>query len=265
MEETLQLRPKQARKLINRVMKEHARAELERDRIGECTDLAQVRQILLEAGVPRRDIKTSLEKAKHRILSRRRARRWWKVYAFVIAGGVAALGYQGFAWAGPQYDEMVAQREAVRREWAQVDTQLQRRYDLIPNLVETVSAHADHETELLTDIAEAHAGYVRAESREEKIQASYAAERSLRSVTVLGARYPQLQASQGFNRLMSELATAEDRIADRRMKYNDAVAVLNTEVQSVGGSMVAAITGIEVAEYYNPPVAADQVPVVNFD
>lgn len=176
---------------------------------------------------------------------------------------VAGLGY-GWSWMTPRYDTLVVQREGVRREWAQIDAVLQRRYDLIPNLVETVGGLAGHEDAVLTTVAQAHAGYVSATDPEERMRASYRAEQAIRGCTMLGVRYPELRSDGAFVQLMNELSRTEDELLRQRMTYNDAVADLNAALQTVDGRIMSVVAGFELADYYQPPTEAQTVPQVLF-
>lgn len=184
----------------------------------------------------------------------------------LVLGVLALLGGLGYGWAwlAPRHDTLVVQREDVRREWAQIDAVLQRRYDLIPNLVETVGGFAGHEDAVLTTVAEAHAGYVGARSREDRIRASYRAERAIRGCALLSVRYPELRSNEAFLRLMSELSRTEDELLRQRMAYNDAVADLNATLQTIDGRVVSSVAGFELAHYYEPPAEAQSVPHVQF-
>ncbi|MEM7159642.1 MAG: LemA family protein [Myxococcota bacterium] len=262
--EPIELKPKESKRLINLVIRDHRQAEAKRDRLMACNDLNTLRLILIEAGIPRHDVDATLGRFRRKIERRRRAR---KRVPYVIGALVlllTAIGYYGVGWVVPRYDQLVAQREDVRRDWAQIDTLLQRRYDLIPNLVEATRGLANHEATVLTDIADAHAGYVSARTPGAKIEASYAAERGIRACLLLGARYPELEADRAFMRLMDELTQAEDLLAQRRLTYNETVREFNTGLQTVDGRIVGALTGLELAEYYEPPSTTEAAPFVKF-
>ncbi len=262
--ESVELNENEARRLADRVFRDHKRAELKRDRLDGCTNIATVRRRLIEAGVPRRDVDATLDAERRRIERRRRAKRR---RPYIVVLGLIAVGFVAFSsirWVAPRYDTFVAEREDVRREWAQIDALLQRRYDLIPNLVETVGGFAAHEEAVLTEIADAHSGYVKARSIDARMKASYQAERAIRTCALLGARYPELKSDRTFVRLLDELTRAEDQITRQRMKYNDVVATLNADLQTFEGRMVSALTGFELAEYYSPPDETEALPNVDF-
>jgi LemA protein len=163
-----------------------------------------------------------------------------------------------------QYDELVRLREDTHREWAQIDVLLIRRYDLIPRLVATVRGYAEHEQNTLTQISEAYSGYRGASTIPQKIQASYEAERQLRSLTIWGQVHPNLKADTHFLGLMQELSDTENRIAEQRMRYNTSVSALNTKVKSFYGSLVAKVGNIDEGTYYEPPAETKAAPVVRF-
>ena len=177
---------------------------------------------------------------------------------------VGAFTYVGIRWVTPRYDELVRQREEVRKEWAQVDALLQRRFNLIPNLVRTVKGYAGHEASLIKEVADSHTGYLKARSRNARIKAAYKVERSIGRCMIWGMRFPRLKADTTFLSLMRSLEGAEDAVARQRMAYNSAVATLNTNVNSAFGGLVAGLSDIEEAAYYNPPKAAAEVPRVDF-
>jgi len=184
--------------------------------------------------------------------------------AVVLLVALGGGGYAALRWATPHYDELIKRREVVRREWAQIDALLQRRYNLIPNLVATVKGYAEHEASIIKEVADAHTGYIKARSRAGKIDASYRVESRMRVLFARCMNYPNLKADAVFIRLMGSLERAEDAITKQRMAYNSAVAELNTLAQSMIGRLVATVSGIEQAAYYNPPARTATVPKVDF-
>src|SRR5581483_4002962 len=135
-----------------------------------------------------------------------------------IVVGLAALPLTGCS-----YNRFVTQQEAIKARWAEVENQLQRRNDLIPNLVETVKGYAQHEEGVYKDIADARAQLLAARSPEETIQAANQQTTALGQLLAVVENYPQLKANEQFNRLMDELAGTENRISVERMRYNEAV------------------------------------------
>jgi LemA protein len=187
-----------------------------------------------------------------------------KLLGLLLIGGLVA----GAVVVGPpvisQYDELVRLREDTNREWAQIDVLLIRRYDLIPRLVATVKGYAEHEQSTLQNIAQAYSGYTQASTISQKIQASYEAERQLRSLSLWGQLHPNLKADTHFLALMQQLSETENRIAEQRMRYNLSVSALNTRVKSFYGSMVARVGKIDEGTYYEPPEESKQAPQVRF-
>jgi LemA protein len=154
--------------------------------------------------------------------------------------------------------------EGVKAQWAQVENQLKRRYDLIPNLVETVKGYAKHEKELFENIANARTKYFQAGTVKDKVQAANQLEGFLSRLLVLREAYPQLKANQSFLKLQDSLEGTENRIAVERKRYNDAVRELNTFIRTFFGRFFAAFAGISNAEYYEIPEAEKETPKVEF-
>jgi LemA protein len=165
----------------------------------------------------------------------------------------------------PTYDELVGLRENVAKEWAGVDAHLQRRYDLIPNLVEVAKAAAAHESNVFVEITAARERYVTATTVSERIEASYRTEIVLRRMAmVVHGSYPTLEAIGRFADLMRTLERTEDRLLAQRIRYNEAVKAFNTRQKSIGGRFVSTFTSFEPATYYDPPALAKEPPVVTF-
>src|ERR1700720_4749610 len=163
-------------------------------------------------------------------------------------------------------NQMAVKREAVNAAWAQVDVVLQRRADLIPNLVETVKGFATHETEVFSDIAKAREGYMNATNPTDKIAANSQLEASLAKVLVLTENYPQLKSNENFLRLQDELAGTENRIAIERRRYNETVQDYNTFIALFPNSLVASMSGFARNDaYFKADEGARQVPKVNFE
>jgi LemA protein len=163
-------------------------------------------------------------------------------------------------------NQMAIKREAVNASWAQVDVVLQRRADLIPNLVETVKGFAHHETEVFTEIAKAREGYMNATTPADKIAANNKLEASLAKVLVLTENYPQLKSNENFLRLQDELAGTENRIAVERRCYNEAVQDYNTYISLFPNSFIAGMSGFTRNDaYFKTEEGARQAPKVNFN
>jgi LemA protein len=163
-------------------------------------------------------------------------------------------------------NQMAVKREAVNAAWAQVDVVLQRRADLIPNLVETVKGFATHETEVFTEIAKAREGYMNATTPADKIAANNRLEASLAKVLVLTENYPQLKSNENFLRVQDELAGSENRIAVERRRYNETVQDYNTYISLFPNSLVASFGGFTRNDaYFKTDEGARQAPKVNFN
>ncbi|HXE81675.1 MAG TPA: LemA family protein [Vicinamibacterales bacterium] len=165
---------------------------------------------------------------------------------------------------GCSYNRFVSQEEAIKAQWAQVENQLQRRNDLIPNLVETVKGYAAHEKEVFENIAQARARLAGATTPEETIAAANAQSAALARLLAIVENYPQLKANEQFNRLMDELAGTENRIAVERMRYNERVQEYNTLRRQFPSNITAGIFGFKEYPFFEAPESAKQVPKVNF-
>jgi LemA protein len=163
-------------------------------------------------------------------------------------------------------NQMVVKREAVNAAWAQVDVVLQRRADLIPNLVETVKGYAVQEQTVYGEIAAARAALVGAKTPAEKIAANGQLDSALSRLLVIVENYPQLKSNENFMRLQDELAGTENRIAVERKRYNDAVQDYNTYIALFPNSLVASFAGFTRNDaYFKTEEGARQAPKVNFD
>jgi LemA protein len=184
-----------------------------------------------------------------------RTTRWLTISVVLLSSTLTGCGY----------NRLVSLREAINGAWAQVDVQLQRRNDLIPNLVEVTKGYAKHETEIFEAVANAHARMLSAGGqRDQTIAAAQDMSSALSRLLALSEKYPDLKADQQFARLSDELAGTENRIATERGRYNDAVREYNTLVQSFPTTLVARVTGFTVQKYFEAPEAVKQVPSVKF-
>ncbi len=162
-------------------------------------------------------------------------------------------------------NEMVTQKEAIKNAWAQVDTALQRRADLIPNLVETVKGFATQERTVFSDIAQARAAMAGARTPAERIAANDQLSGALARLLVVVENYPQLKSNENFLRLQDELAGTENRIAVERRKYNEVVQTYNTTIQLFPNNLVAAFSGFQREDaYFRATESAREVPKVKF-
>ncbi len=184
--------------------------------------------------------------------------------AIAIIGIIVLIGIGLIGWGVGQYNKVVSMDEQVKAQWAQVENQLKRRYDLIPNLVETVKGYAKHEKEIFENLAEARTKYFQSNTVKDKIQSSIALEGALSRLLLLRETYPQLKANENFLKLQDSLEGTENRIAVERKRYNDAVQSLNTYRRTVYGVIFASIAGVSEATYYRIPEAQKEAPQVKF-
>jgi LemA protein len=179
----------------------------------------------------------------------------------LLALGVALMT----PWlAGCSYNRFVSQEEAIKTQWAQVENQLQRRNDLIPNLVETVKGYAAHEEGIFKEIADSRAKLLAAKSPEETIQAANQQTTALGRLLAVVENYPNLKANEQFNRLMDELAGTENRLAVERMRYNEKIQEYNTSRRQFPANLTAKLFGFKEYPYFQAPPEAKQAPKVNF-
>ena len=175
----------------------------------------------------------------------------------------AAIGLSGCS-----YNRFVGQEEAIKTQWAQVENQMQRRNDLIPNLVETVKGVAQQERDVFGQIAESRAKLAGAQSTagptDQKIQASNEMSSALSRLLVVVENYPQLRSNESFNRLMDEIAGTENRLGVERMRYNERVQEYNTSRRQFPSNVTAGIFGFKEYPLFNAPPEAERVPKVDF-
>ena len=162
------------------------------------------------------------------------------------------------------YNNLVTLDEGVKAAWAQVENQLQRRYDLIPNYVETVKGYAAHEKDVLVKVTEARSRVAGAGSVNEKIEANNQLSSSLSRLLVVIERYPQLKANTNFLRLQDELAGTENRIAVERRRYNETVKTYNIKIRRFPNNIVAGMFGFEKAAFFEVPKERQEAPKVKF-
>ncbi|GBE04345.1 MAG TPA: LemA family protein [Nitrospirae bacterium] len=182
----------------------------------------------------------------------------------IVVGIILLIGFMTFSWFRTGYDNVVAMDENVTGKWAQVENQLKRRYDLIPNLIETVKGYAKHEKELFENIANARTKYFQAGSVKGKLAASGQLEGFLSRLLVLREAYPELKANQNFLKLQDSLEGTENRVSVARMRYNESVQMLNTYIRTFFGRFFASLAGVSSAEYYEIPKGEEAAPKVNF-
>lgn len=176
---------------------------------------------------------------------------------------VAAL-LLGAQMSGCGYNTLVGQKEAIGGQWSQIENQLQRRNDLIPNLVEATKGYAAHESEIFNGIAKARAALLGAQTREAQMAASNEISSALGRLLAIAEAYPQLKADAQFTRLSDELAGTENRISNERRRYNELVQAYNTGVKSLPTSLWAGWFGFQPERYFEVPKEAQAVPKVKF-
>ena len=163
------------------------------------------------------------------------------------------------------YNTLVREQEGIEESWAQVENVLQRRYDLIPNLVNTVKGYASHERELFQEVTRLRSQWGAAKGVNEKVAAAKGLEGALSRLMVVVERYPELKANQNFLALQDELAGTENRIAVERRRYNQVIRQYNIAVRGFPSNIVANLTGFEKSEaYFEAGEAAREVPKVQF-
>lgn len=175
----------------------------------------------------------------------------------LLGGGCV---YQG-------YNHAIGVDEEVKQRWAQVENQLQRRYELIPNLVSTVKGIAGQEQKVFLGVAEARKAYFQTQDSgtvAEKARAAGDVERTLSRLLMLQETYPELKSNESFLKLQDELAGTENRLAVERKRYNDAVQTLNTYVRRFPGTFFASLAGVHSAEYFKIEAEAKTPPKVDF-
>lgn len=163
------------------------------------------------------------------------------------------------------YNGIISKHETITSSWAQVENQLQRRNDLIPNLVNTVKGYAGHEKTVFENVTNARSQWAKANTIEEKVKAASAVDSALARLLLVVENYPNLKADQTFLRLMDELSGTENRIAVERMRYNEAVKTYNIAVRTFPGNIIANKYGFKPAEeYFKAEEKAKVVPEVKF-
>lgn len=162
------------------------------------------------------------------------------------------------------YNNLATMDENVESAWAQVENQLKRRADLIPNLLETVKGYAGHEKEVIDSITAARAQYANAGTPQEFAEANEGLNNAIKSLNVIVENYPDLKANQNFADLQVELAGTENRIATARMRYNDVVKEYNTKIRRFPTNILAGMFGFDKRQYFEINQQDTEVPKVNF-
>jgi len=179
----------------------------------------------------------------------------------VILIAVVVLVFWGFS----SYNGLIAANEAVDGQWAQVEAQYQRRFDLIPNLVESVKGIMNQEQEVFTAIANARTRYAGATTVDEKAAAAGQVESALGRLLVITENYPQLQSSQTVQTLMSQLEGTENRVSTERVRFNDAVRSYNLKTKRIPGVVFAKLFGFDNRAYFEAQEGSEVAPKVQFN
>lgn len=183
-------------------------------------------------------------------------------WLIVVIAVVAVLVLVGGAFGG-YYNSFVAKEQAVNTQWAQVETQYQRRFDLVPNLVEAVKGTLKQEQKVFGDIAEARKGYAGAQTTEQKVAAANQMESALSRLLVIVENYPQLRSNETVRDLMAQLEGAENRISVERRRYNEEVQTYNVAVKRFPGMIFAGTFGFEERTPFQSEKGAEKAPKVD--
>ncbi|MDP8226350.1 MAG: LemA family protein [Candidatus Celaenobacter polaris] len=187
------------------------------------------------------------------------------VIAIIIVTILAILAVSVYAYVKGKYNSFVQEQLDVENNWAEVENQLKRRYDLIPNLVETVKGYASHEKDVFIQVTNARASVGKAETRQEAITANNQLTGALSRLLVTVENYPELKANQNFIRLQDELAGTENRIAVARRRYNGAVTIFNKNISIFPNNIFAGMFNFEKEPLYKIDESEKETPQVKFD
>lgn len=181
-----------------------------------------------------------------------------------IAGAIVLVALLLLGWFVGSYNRLVTLNNNVDNKWAQVETQYQRRIDLIPNLINTVKGYMTYEQQTLTKITELRTQWQNAKTVAEKVDTANQIESALKTIFAVAENYPDLKASQNFLALQDELANTENKVAVERQRYNDAIKDINIAVQRFPTNVVAGIFGFKQREYFQSAAGSETVPEVKF-
>jgi LemA protein len=182
----------------------------------------------------------------------------------IVLAVIVFLAMAAYSFFAGNYNKFVQLDTTVKSSWAQVENQLQRRYDLIPNLVETVKGYAKQEKDVLVEVTNARAKVGGAGTVPDKIAANNQLSGALSRLMVVVEKYPDLKSNQNFMALQDELAGTENRIAVERMRYNEAVQIYNQTIKSFPANMLAGMYGFKDAAFFEAPKEAKGAPKVKF-
>lgn len=181
---------------------------------------------------------------------------WWIVLIIIVILAIAVIGI---------YNNLVTSRNKVKNAFAQIDTQLQRRFDLIPNLVETVKGYATHEKEVLENVTAARSGYMNASTTAEKLEADKELTSTLKTLFAVAEKYPELKSNENFAKLQEELTETEDKVTYSRQFYNDSVTMYNNKLAVFPNNIIGKMFGFKEEELFKiDNEAAKQAPKVQF-
>lgn len=190
----------------------------------------------------------------------RRLKPWHIILIVVAVLAVALVGYTV-----KSYNGLVTLKQEVTQKESDIQTTLQRRADLIPNLVNTVKGYASHEEAIMKEVSDARAALVGANNTGDQLAANEQMTSALNRLLAVAENYPDLKANTNFIQLQDELSGTENRITQARRAYNDAVKTYNTKIQRFPTSLVAGIFNFEAFDYFQANAGAQEVPSVNFD
>ncbi|MEM4366781.1 MAG: LemA family protein [Candidatus Anstonellales archaeon] len=179
----------------------------------------------------------------------------------LIALAAAVLGIAVVVWAVLTYNHLVKLSQQVKNAWHQIDVQLQRRHDLIPNLVEAVKGYMKHEKETLEEITKLRAAIVSG-TPAERASANERLSSALKTIFAVAENYPQLRASENFLKLQEELTTTENRVAYARQAYNDSVYFYNTAIAIMPNNLLAMLLGMKEQEFFSTEQSSREAPKV---
>lgn len=182
----------------------------------------------------------------------------------IVVGILVVIILISFSYLKGTYNSLVTMDESVKGAWAQVENQLQRRYDLIPNYVETVKGYASHEKEVFVKVTEARSKVAGAGSISDKIKANNQLSSALSRLLLVVERYPDLKANTNFIRLQDELAGTENRIAVERRRFNETVKAYNIKIRTFPTNIMAGMFGFEKATFFEVPKERQEAPKVKF-
>jgi LemA protein len=180
------------------------------------------------------------------------------------AARLAILAIVAVGLSGCSYNKFTTQEETIKSAWAEVQNQIQRRSDLIPNLVEAVKGYDAHEEGIFKEIADARSNLLAAKTPEQTIQAANQQSSALGRLLAVVENYPNLKANEQFNRLSDELAGTENRLVVARKRYNDALQDYNTSRRKFPGNITAKVFSFKEYPYFEAPPSAQAVPKVDF-